>query len=57
MSTIDDGTSVCDTTGKVWGLGNLYLAGNATVPTALTCNSTLTSAALAVATGRAAAAA
>lgn len=56
MGAVDDGTSVCDTTGRVWGCDNLFLVGNATVPTALTCNSTLTSAALAVAAGRAAAA-
>ncbi|GAB3259961.1 GMC oxidoreductase [Kineosporia babensis] len=55
IGTTNDGTSVCDTTGRLWGQRNLYIVGNATVPTALTCNSTLTSAALAIAAGRAAA--
>jgi choline dehydrogenase-like flavoprotein len=55
MGLADDGTSVCDTSGRVWGLGNLFLAGNGVIPTALSCNSTLTAAALAVRTAHAAA--
>ncbi|RZU66526.1 choline dehydrogenase-like flavoprotein [Microterricola gilva] len=53
MGPVDDGTSVCDTDGRVWGFSNLYLAGNGVTPTALTCNATLTGATLAVRTARA----
>lgn len=49
----DDGTSVCDTVGRVWGFSNLYLAGGATVPTAVVGNSTLTGMVTAVRAGRA----
>jgi len=41
MGTADDGTSVCDTDGRVWGYDNLFVAGNGVIPTALVCNSTL----------------
>jgi len=57
MGTADDGTSVCDTDGRVWGFENLYVVGNGVVPTALTCNATLTGATLTVRTVRALAAA
>lgn len=41
MGANDDGTSVCDLDGRVWGFENLYVAGNGVVPTALVSNSTL----------------
>ncbi len=53
MGAEDDGTSVVDTDGRVWGFENLFLAGNGVVPTALTCNSTLTGATLSVRIARA----
>lgn len=48
MGASDDGTSVCGPDGRVWGLSNLFVAGNGVVPTALTCNSTLAGAVLSV---------
>jgi choline dehydrogenase-like flavoprotein len=48
----DDGTSVCDPTGRVWGFSNLHLAGGAVVPTAVTANSTLTAMVTAVRAAR-----
>jgi len=53
---VDDGTSVCDTDGRVWGFENLYVAGNGVVPTALACNATLTGMTTAVRAARAVAA-
>jgi choline dehydrogenase-like flavoprotein len=48
MGQQDDGTSVCDPDSRVWGVPGLVLAGNGLIPTANSCNPTLTSVALAV---------
>jgi choline dehydrogenase-like flavoprotein len=48
MGPSDDGTSVCDPDSRVWGMRRLYLAGNGLIPTANSCNPTLTSVAVAV---------
>lgn len=53
MGPEDDGTTVVGTDGRVWGFQNLFLAGNGVVPTALTCNATLTGATLSVRIARA----
>jgi len=48
MGPADDGTSVCDPHSRVWGVPGLFLAGNGLIPTANSCNPTLTSVAIAV---------
>jgi choline dehydrogenase-like flavoprotein len=53
MGRADDGTSVCDPDSRVWGVPGLVLAGNGLIPTANSCNPTLTSVALAVRGARA----
>ncbi len=50
MGPLDDDTSVCDTTGQVWGTLGLYVAGPSVIPTATACNPTLTAVALAAIT-------
>ncbi|CAH0210946.1 GMC oxidoreductase [Microbacterium sp. Bi128] len=52
MGAVDDGTSVCDPHGEVWGTQGLFVAGNGVIPTATACNPTLTGVALAVAGAR-----
>jgi pyranose oxidase len=52
MGTADDGTSVCDPTGRVWGTENLYVGGNNVIPTATACHPTLTAVAIGVLTAR-----
>ncbi|KJL45796.1 GMC oxidoreductase [Microbacterium trichothecenolyticum] len=53
MGQHDDGRSVCDDTCRVWGTTGLYVAGNGVIPTAMACNPTLTTVALAVRGARA----
>jgi hypothetical protein len=48
MGQINDGTSVCDSFGKVWDIENLYVGGNGVIPTPVSCNITLYSVAMAI---------
>jgi choline dehydrogenase-like flavoprotein len=48
MGAADDGTSVTDGFGRVWGTRDVYLATVGVIPTALAVNPTLTAAALAI---------
>jgi choline dehydrogenase-like flavoprotein len=52
----DDGSSVCDPDGRVWGMSDLFLAGTGVVPTPVVANATLTGAITAVRAARAVAA-
>lgn len=52
MGETPDGTSVCGPDGAVWGVDGLYVAGCATIPTALSCNVTMTGMALAARVAR-----
>jgi choline dehydrogenase-like flavoprotein len=52
MGVADDGSSVCGPSSEVWKTAGLFVAGNNVIPTAIACNPTLTSVALAVAGAR-----
>jgi len=50
LGAVDDGTSVADTTGRLWGFDNTFVAGNSVFATANACNPTVTTVALALRT-------
>jgi C-glycoside oxidase len=56
MGTADDGTSVCDPDGRIWGVDGLYVAGTGVIPTPIICNATLTGVITAVRAARSVAA-
>ncbi|WP_159499910.1 GMC oxidoreductase [Microbacterium sp. 18062] len=57
MGAADDGTSVTDPEGRVWGVQGLYAAGNGVLPTAVVANVTPAGTVTAVRAGRSVAAA
>ncbi|WP_342359567.1 GMC oxidoreductase [Terrarubrum flagellatum] len=48
MGEQDDGASTCDRNSCVWGVDNVYVAGNGVIPTSTAANPTLTAVGLAI---------